>query len=54
MVLYLIIEDDGQNNKVETKRGKLFCTPEPIVEILEDKEEEATEAQEMSDLEMED
>ena len=55
MVLDLIIEDEGGNRKVETKRGKLFRAPEAEVEDLEKEEEQVTtEAQEIANSEMED
>ena len=55
MVLDLIVEDEGGNRKVETKRGKLFRAPEAEVEDLEEEEEEqTTEAQEIANSEMED
>ena len=55
MVLDLIIEDEGGNRKVETKRGKLFRAPEAEVEDLEEEEEEqTTEAHEIANSEMED
>ena len=56
IVLDLIIEDDGGNRKVETKRGKLFRAPSDEAEILDEdeEEEELTEAQEIAVSEMED
>ena len=56
MVLDLIIEDNGGNRKVETKRGKLFRAPPDEAEILDEdeEEEELTEAQEIAVSEMED
>ena len=36
LVLDLIIEDDGGNRLVESKRGKLFCAPPDEAEVIED------------------
>ncbi len=48
MVLDLIIQDEGGNSKVETKRGRLFHAPEAKAENLEDKNgQDITEAQEI-------
>ena len=55
MVLDLIIEDEGGNAKVESKRGKLYREPSPEAECLEEEEEDATdadvEAEEIAELE---
>ena len=48
MVLDLIIEDEGGNAKVETKRGKLFSEPSREAECLEE-DDETTEEDEIAE-----
>ena len=53
MVLDLIIEDEGGNAKVESKRGKLYREPPPEAECLEKEEanDANAEAEEIAELE---
>ena len=44
MVLDLIIEDEGGNTKVESKRGKLYSAPAAKAEVLEENQEVSDKA----------
>ena len=43
LVLDLIIEDNGDNRLVETKRGKLYQVPSPEIENLEEEDDEESD-----------
>ena len=52
MVLDLIIEDEGGNTKVESKRGKLYREPSHEAEVLDVDDEEPTEADLIAELDV--
>ena len=47
----MIIEDEGGNTKVESKRGKLYREPSHEAEVLDVDDEEPTEADVIAELE---
>ena len=44
LVLDLIIEDEGRNAKVKSKRGKLYSAPDAEVEVFKENDEVSKEA----------